>query len=219
MERDTVVEAWASLETQLKQTQRLSDLIVVESLSRRAKTPLKREAAFLWFEVLANLVAVIALGSFAADRAQSLAGICAAILAAALLAINAALIGIAAGISRLDYDIPVVALQARLARLKVRRAVLTAVVLVAAPLFWAPLLVFLIAVAGADPVRVLGVPYILANFAFGVVVAAGALLVARLFVDRLRSSAWVAGVIDALSGSAYREAADYLDTIERYSER
>ncbi|HEY1975128.1 MAG TPA: hypothetical protein VGG89_01115 [Candidatus Baltobacteraceae bacterium] len=218
MERDTVLEAWASFEAQLKRTERLNDLIVVESLSRRAQTPLNRERLFLWVEVGVNILAVIALGSFAADRAPSAAGISAAILGAALLAIDAVLINIAVSLSRLDFESPVVTLQADLARLKARRAALVAGTLIAGPLLWAPLLVLLVALAGIDPVRALGVPYIAANAAFGVLFAIAALSIARTCGDRLRTSGWMAGIIDALSGSAYRDAADYLDTIERYHE-
>jgi len=218
MERDTVLEAWASLEAQLKQTQRLNDLIVVESLGRRAQTPLQRERFLLWLEVGINALAIVALGSFAADRFGSFAGICAAILGAVVLTIDAVLIGIAVSLSRLDLQDPVIALQAELARIKKRRAALVAAALVAGPLLWAPLLVVLVAAAGLDPVSALGVPYIAANFAFGFVVAGAALLIARLFGERLRTSPWISGLIDALSGQAYRQAADYLDTIERYCE-
>lgn len=218
MERDNVLEAWASLEAQLKRTERLNDLIVVESLARKAQTPLRREGFFLWLEIAINALAVVALGSFAADRAGSLAGTCAAILGAAALAFNAVLISIAAGIARLDFENPVVALQTELARLKVRRAALVAVTLSVAPLLWAPLIVVLVGAVGVDPVRALGVPFIAANFAFGALVAGGAFIVARVFGDGLRKAPWMSRAVDAFSGGAYREATDYLDTIERYRE-
>lgn len=218
MERDIVLETWASLEAQLKQTQRLNDSIVVESLGRRAQTPLQRERIFLWLEVAVNVLAIVALGSFAVDRFGSLASACATLLGIALLAMNAILISIAVSLSRMDFDTPLIALQAELARIKKRRVALVGAALVAGPLLWAPLLVVLVAAAGVDPVRALGVPYVAANFVFGVFVAGAALLIARLFGERLRTSRWIAGIIDTLSGQAYRQAADYLDTIERYCE-
>jgi hypothetical protein len=218
MERDNVLEAWASFEAQLKRTERLNDLIVIDSLKRRAQSPLSRERFFLWLEAGINLFAVIVLGSFAGDRLGSVSGMCAVILMAALLALNAVLIGIAVALSRLDFDNPVVSLQTELARLKLRRVALVAVTLSAAPLLWAPLMVVLVTAAGVDPVRALGVPFIAANVAFGAFVAGAALLIARLLGERLRKAPWMAGWVDALSGGAYREAADYLDTIERYRE-
>ena len=218
MERDIALEAWASLEAQLKQTQRSTDLLVLESLARKAQTPLRREAAFLWLEIGTNVLAIVALGSFAYDRWGSAAAMCAAILGAAFIAVNAVLLGIAIALTRFDFEQPIVTLQAEFARLKKRRAALVAAVLAAGPLLWAPLLVVLGAAAGIDPIRALGVPYIAATFAFGAVVAGSALLAARLFGRRLRTLPWMPGVIDVLSGSSYREAADYLDTIERYRE-
>ncbi len=218
MERDHVLEAWTSLEAQLSRTERLNDLIVIESLRGRAQSPLQRERFVLWLEVGINVFAVIVLGSFAGDRLGSLAGICAAILVAALLAFNAVLISIAVTLMRLDFENPVVALQAELARLKLRRAALAAITLAAAPLLWAPLMVALVAAAGADPVRALGVPFIAANVALGAFIAGAALLCVRLFGDRLRHSLRMTRVVDALSGKSYGEAAAFLDTIERYRE-
>jgi hypothetical protein len=128
------------------------------------------------------------------------------------------LIAIALAVTRLDFDDPVVAVQSELARLKMRRAALVAIALVAGPLLWAPLLVVLMAALGVDPVKSLGITYIVANFIFGALVSGAALVCARLFGGRLRSSARMERLIDALSGKAYREAAGYLDTIERYRE-
>ena len=217
MERDDVREAWASFEAQLRRTERLSDLIVVESLSRRARAPLNRERFFLWVEIGLNALAVVFLGSFAFNHAGSAAGVCATILAAALLAVDAVLTSIAVGLSRVDFENSVLQVQAELAGIKARRAALVAATLTAGPLLWTPLLVVLIAVAGADPVRALGIPYIAANAAFGAFVAGGALLVARFFGERLRTSPRMVAVVDGLSGRSYSEAAEYLDTIERYS--
>ncbi|HKE37429.1 MAG TPA: hypothetical protein VKB39_08350 [Candidatus Baltobacteraceae bacterium] len=218
MERDDVFEAWASLEAQLKRTEQLNDLIVVESLSRRAQTPLNRERFFLWFEIGINVLGIVAIASFGADHAGTAAGISAAILGAALIAINAVLTSIAVGLTRLDFENPVLTLQAELARLQTRRAALVTATLAGGPLLWTPLLVFALGLFGIDAVRALGVPYILANVAFGALLAVAAWLAARIFGERLRGSKWCARAVDALSGKSYGEAADYLDTIERYRE-
>lgn len=218
MERDIALEAWASLELQLKATERLNDLAIVESLSRKAQTPLMRERRLVIFEIVANFIVLIALGSFAHDHGASAAGICAGILGATSIAINAVLIGIAFSLRHIDFESPVVALQADLARIKTRRAALTAVVLVASPLLWTPVFIVGLGIFGIDAVGALSIAYIAANVALGLLVAAGAHLIARFFGERLRRSSWTARAVDVLSGREYREAADYLDTIERYRE-
>lgn len=218
MERDTVLEAWASLEAQLKRSQRLNDLIIVESLSRKAQTPLSRERSLIIFEIVVNFVALVALGSFAYDQGPNAGGISATILGAVSIGIDAVLISIAFSLWHIDFESPVVMLQAELARIKTRRAALTGVVLIAAPLLWTPVFIVVLGTLGIDAVRALGIAYIAINLAVGLFVAAGASLIARFFGDRLRRSPWTARVVDALSGQAYREAAAYLDTIERYRE-
>lgn len=218
MERDTVLEAWASLEAQLKRTERLNDLIVVEALSRKAQTPLTRERRLVVFEIAVNFIALVALASFTYDHAGNAAGISAAVLALTLIAIDGVLISIAFALWHIDFESPVVTLQAELARIKTRRAALTGVILIAGPLLWTPIFIVALGIFGIDAVHALGIPYIAANVALGLLVAAGAWLTVRFFGDRLRRSPRTARLVDVLSGQAYREAADYLDTIERYCE-
>jgi hypothetical protein len=64
----------------------------------------------------------------------------------------------------------------------------------------------------------LGAPFIAANAVFGVLVVLFALTAARTFGSRLKKSPWMAVIVDALSGKSYREAANLLNTIERYRE-
>jgi hypothetical protein len=216
MERDDVRDAWDSFEAQLKQSSQLSDLILVESLTSKARTPLTGERRFVLAETAVNSIVLVALGSFAFDHAATAAGICAAILAGALIAIDAVLIGVALALSRIDFDTPVLAVQAELGRIKARRAALTAGILIVSPLLWTPLLVLGLGIFGIDAVSTLGIAYLAANAAFGLLVGAAAWLTVRLFGRHLRTSPWTERAVDALTGRAYREAAEYLDTIERY---
>jgi hypothetical protein len=217
MERDDLHEAWASLETHLRRTERLNDLLVSQSMTQSAQTPLVREKRWLLFEIVVNYIGVIALGSFAVDHfSQTGTALCAAVLAAALIAINVVLIGNVVAIARIDFQEPVLAIQSALERLKMRRARLTAAILLGGPLLWTPLLVVGLALLGIDGVRALGLPYLAVNVAFGATVAIGGWLAARHFGRRFSGSRWARGAIDALSGSSYREAADFLDTIERF---
>jgi hypothetical protein len=108
------------------------------------------------------------------------------------------------------------AVQAELGRIKARRAALTAGILIVSPLLWTPLLVLGLGIFGIDAVSTLGIAYLAANAAFGLLVGAAAWLTVRLFGRHLRTSPWTERAVDALTGRAYREAAEYLDTIERY---
>jgi len=219
MERDDLREVWASLETQLRRVEGLNDMLVTQSLAQRAQTPLVRERRMLWLEIAANAIAVMALGSFAADRAHDPAVlISAGTLAVALLIVNATLLRIAISLRAIDFDEPVLAIQTALEREKMRRARLTAAILLAGPLLWTPLLIVMLALGGVDAMRALGVAYLAVNLAFGLAVAIGGWLAARHFAPRLRGAGWVARAADALSGGSYREAADFLDTIVRFKE-
>lgn len=217
MERDDLREAWEALEAHVSKTEKLNDLLVSQSATRGARTSLDRERRWLTIEVVLNYVAVVALGSFAADHlANAAAAVSAGVLAAYLVVVNVALIGIIAGLAQLDYDEPVLAVQTALERIAMRRGLLVATILVTGPLLWAPLLVFLISLAGLDALRVLGMPYIAANLALGALFAAAGYTVARLLEPHVRGSSWLARFVRALAGQEYREAAQMLDTIERF---
>lgn len=220
MERDNAREAWALLETHLRRTERLNDVLVAQSMEQKTQTRLMGERRFVLFEIALNYAAVVALGAFAFDhRVRIVVLVSAAILAAALVAINVVLIGIAVALSGVDYDEPVLAVQSTLERIKMRRAGLTATVLFASALLWTPLLVVLLSLAGArDTMRILGMPYLAANVVLGVLVVAAAWLSARYFRLRPDGSRWVARAADVLTGNAYRDAQEFLDTIERFRE-
>jgi len=216
MERDDLREAWASLEAHVEKTERLNDLLVAQSMSRKAETSLMSERRTLWLELLLNYAAVVALGSFGASHVHDTAAVVsAAILDAALIAYNAVAIGILIGLHSIDYDEPVVAIQSALQRVKMRRVKLTAVTLLAAPLLWTPLFIVLIALAGGNAMR-LGPAYIVANVTVGITLCAGGLIVARSAAARFSDAGWWKKAVDALSGKTYAQASDFLDTIARF---
>jgi hypothetical protein len=186
-------------------------------MTTRAQSALAREKGWTIVEIAVNYAGVIALASFAVDRiGQPPVAACAGILAAALIAVNLALVRIAVGIARLDYDEPVVAIQARLEEIKMQRARLTATILLVGPLLWLPAFVTLLALGGIDAFHALGAAYLAANAALGVAFAIAGWFGARWFAARYPSARWLRGAIDALSGTSYRQAADFLDTIERF---
>jgi hypothetical protein len=164
-----------------------------------------------------NFIAVVALGSFAYDHAGNVwAASSAAVLGAALIVINATLVGIAVAVRRLDFEQPVLRIQVALERIALGRARLTAAILAAGPLLWTPLSIIGLSMLGVDAARAVGPGYVAANLAVGVFVAFGAWMAARYLGSRLRGSLWTARAIDALSGSRFREAANFLSTAERF---
>ena len=217
MEHDDLHAAWTALESHVRKTEKLNDLLVAQSMTRRAQTALERERRLLIVEIVINYIGIVALGSFAADHLANIAtAVSAGVLAAYLIVVNVVLIGITVALGRIDYDEPVLAVQAALERIAMRRARLVGTILMTGPLLWAPLFVLFVSLTGADPLQVLGTPYIAANLAFGALFAAAVYLAARLLQSRLRGSRWLAKAIDAITGGAYREASDSLDTIERF---
>ena len=219
MERDDLIEAWASLEAHLKRTQKLNDAFVAQSMTNRAQTALARERRWLVVEIVVNYVAIIALGSFAASHyAQAAAFVSTCVLDAALIAINVVLINIATAIGRLDYEEPIVAIQSTLERIKMRRVWLTGAIFATGPLLWTALTIVMLAAAGVDAIGTLGIAYVAANVLFGIVVCAAAWAFARTIGPRVARTGWARTLVDALSGSEYRRAADVLDTIERFQE-
>ena len=218
MERDELDAAWLSLEQHLRRTERLNDLLVAQSMTGRAQSALVTEKRWIVTEVVLNYAGVVALGSFAASHAAHASiAVCAGILAAALIAVNIGLIRIAVAIAGLDYDEPVVAIQSALERIRMQRARLTAAILFTAPLLWLPMLGATLGLLGIDAFRVLTPAYLAANAAFGVAVAIAGWFAARKLDTRNATNRWVRVMLDALSGTSYREASQSLDTIERFA--
>jgi hypothetical protein len=217
MERDEVKEAWSRCEAYLKRSEALNQLIVANSLARRVRSRLAREQRMLGIEITANFVAIVMLGAIGFGRGGTLSlAIASAVLGAALIAVNIALIAVAVALKRIDFDKPVVTIQAGLERIKIGRAGITAGVLLAAPLLWTPLLVVSFGLFGSDATKVLGVPYLAANLAAGGAIAVAGWISARRIKQGTIASKWLARAVEALSGESYREAAAFLDSIERF---
>ncbi|HZZ64353.1 MAG TPA: hypothetical protein VFE17_02555 [Candidatus Baltobacteraceae bacterium] len=220
MESPDLREAWAALETHLAHTERLNDLLVAQSMTARAKAPLAREQRLLGLEIVLNYIALIAIGSFAADNfSHRVVFLSAVILGVALIVANVVTIGILVGIRSIDFDEPVVAIQSVLERMKMRRSALVAAELLTAPLLWTPLLVVALTLMHVDAVRVLGVPYLAANVAVTAAIAAGVWMAAHLLARREGGSRWMTRAADILSGRSYRDSSDFLDTIDRFQSR
>jgi hypothetical protein len=171
------------------------------------------------FELAANAVAIVLLGSFAADYIREprffIPALVLGIYAVALLATNVAQ---AVRINAVDYDEPVIAIQTQLERLKAERAIIVKWTLLVAPLMWVPLLVVVLRAFGIDAYAALGTPYLGANALFGIGVIAVASWFSMRYSDRLRRSGLLRSVADILAGRSLADAVTSLETIRRFEE-
>src|SRR6266850_4836054 len=142
MELDDLKTRWEEQNRKMEAGLRLNSRLLKQAVLGRAETSLRRLSRLLVFELIANGVAVLWLGSFLADHANEprfalpaaglLAG-CAVLLVAGIRQI--------AAVSSVDYAAPIVAIQRRLESLRVERIRAAKWTLMLAPLAWTPLLI------------------------------------------------------------------------------
>lgn len=118
---------------------------------------------------------------------------------------------------QVDFGAPIVEIQRRIEALRVSMIRTTLWTFVLAPLLWPPLLIVgLEALLGIDAYTALGVTYLAANLAFGLAVIAIALLVSRLFADRISGSPFVKRLMRDLAGTNLAAAQGFLDSLSRF---
>lgn len=194
MELDALKAAWREHERKLDASVALN-LHVARALELdRTRKAVRRAAALPLFELVCDAILVLLFGSFVGDHWREAAmlapGLVLFVAAVALVAVGVRQLVLAAGI---DYDAPVVAIQRDVERLAALRLAKTRAILLAVPLAW-PLLLIVGAkgLVGIDAYAAFGVPFVAAQFAFGVValvalVAIGRRLESRAFWRRLRN--------------------------------
>lgn len=205
---DELRSAWQAL----AKTERLNLALLQSAAMGDARSVLAREGRRFAAEISLNVAGVVLLGWYAASASSAWlmgsAGCCMAFL----IALNIALIKHRLALRCVDFNEPVVAVQTQLARLERRSAALVAVVLAAAPLIWVPASVVLASLIGVDLVHG-ALSWLIANLAFGVGALGAAILGARYLQHTGRQSA----IVRVLSGTAYRDAAQHVDDLLRYT--
>lgn len=218
MELEDLRQAWEAHGSKVEAGSRLNRRSLDQTISAKAQTATRRLSRLLWIELLANLVAVVWLGSFVADN------VTVARYAIPAVALDVLVIGLLiAGcrqlfaISQIDYGQPVVVIQKRLESLRAERIRAIMLTLVVGPLAWIPLLI--VALKGlfdVDAYATFSSAWLIANVAFGLLVVALALWVSRRYAGRVTKSAALRWLMDNLAGRDLRNAIAFLHSLAQF---
>ena len=220
MDSDDLSAAWRRYDVRLDEIVRTNALIFRRSSLAGTRTALGRLRRTLWYELVMAVLAVLLVGAFTADHVRETpVAVAATVLYLYTLAILAWTIVQLVTLGRIDFDRPVMTIARAVEQLELIRARQSMWTLVLAPLMWAPLaLVATRALIGLDPIAVFGIPWIVANVAFGIAVLALAVWLARHYGRGPNAAAWLRRFSDTLSGSAVRTAAAELETLLHYED-
>ena len=194
------------------------DVKLDDLLLDRARTKFARVTRNLSLESFVAAIAVVFLGGYAADHVQLpvifAATVVLDIFALAVLISNVVPLAMLAG---LDYDRPVLEIARAFDRVRLIRVRSTMWTLFIAPLIWPALfIVAMSALFGVDASSAYGATWLLANLAFGIVVLALGIVLARRYDARHTPSA-PNPVFEALSGKSLRDASKQIAELERYA--
>ncbi|HEV2643905.1 MAG TPA: hypothetical protein VGT98_14410, partial [Candidatus Elarobacter sp.] len=165
MEFEDFKQLWNEYDRKLEASLRLNTLLLQQANLGPVKGSMRTVVRGLVVELIANMIAVLLIGSFAADHAAEtrflipsvVLGIYAILLVAESIRQMVAIHGI-------DYDETVVAIAKKLERLRIKRITIVKWTLLTAPLLWVPLLVVgLRGLFGIDAYDALGAGYLTAN--------------------------------------------------------
>ncbi len=185
----------------------------------KAAGALTRLARGIWLEVVIDFVALLAIGSFAADHAREVRFFVPAVaLGAYAVAIIAGAVAQLVAIHDITYDEPVVAIARRLEQLKLRRIRSTLRILLFAPLMWVPLFVVALQAFFGVDVYAAGWEWLCANLLFGLAVIPLAVAISRRYGSKLARIAPLRGLTDDIAGRSLVAAQDHLDAIRRFEE-
>jgi hypothetical protein len=220
MELEEFKAIWQSNETQFERTLRLNAELIEERRLCESGRPLRRLTAAVSLEAGFNLVAVLLIGSFAADHVREPRFFVPALLLGAYaIAIFAANVRQIVDLRAIDFAQPVVTIARRLEKLRLHRIRTTLATLLFAPLMWAPLaIVATRGFFGIDLYAVAGPRWLTANGLFGLAVIPAAIFVARRFGPRLRESSLGRALADEIAGRSLAAALDDLAAIGRFAE-
>ncbi len=218
MEFDELKTLWKETDRRLSALEpalRLNLRLARAGTLDQTRSKLRFVRLVLWYEVGFGVLAVLLVGSYLFDHL----GTVRFALPAAALHLGAILtLGFAArqlvALGQIDYAGPVVAIQRRLAELRVVRARSNRWLLLSAPLLWALLIVVVPhGLVGLDVYRSFGLPWVAGNFVFGLAILGAAAWVTRRFPASSRSSAFLRWLGDDLTGRKVAVASGFLDDV------
>ncbi len=221
MNLDELGNQWTALDQKLEFAIRLNTRQLRESAMSKSRTALESLSRGIVIELLINVVAIGALGSFMVNHVGDWR-----FLAPALV-LNAAAIGLVAfggyqlrALARVDFGAPVVAVQRQLGTLKRQRIRAVQWTLLLAPLFWTPLLIVgLNGLLGVDAYAVLPAGFLVANALVGVAAIPLLLWTSRRFARRFEHASWMQRLMDDLAGRSLARATLSLDSVARFEQR
>jgi hypothetical protein len=217
VELDDLKTQWERLDGRLDASVRLNRRALQGRVLDRAATAVGRLGWALAVELALDVVAVLLTGSFLGDHLREARFLVPAVALHAFVIAHIVILGRQiAATRRIDFAAPLVVIQKRVAALGVARARTTLATLVLAPLLWTPLFVVALKAFGVDAYAVLGIPYLAANVAVGVLVLAAAIVVSRRHGDCTTGRPILATVMRSLSGVSLRSATAHLDAVARF---
>lgn len=217
MEIEELRRLWAESNRGLEANLRLNTALLTQENLRKAGARLRWLALEIAVELVADAIAVVAIGFFIGAHLHEPRFLA----PAALLDLYAIAIVIAqarqlAEIDGVDYGEPVVQTQSKLEGLRLRRVRTTLAILLFAPLMWVPMLIVVLrGIFGIDAYAA-GSAWLAANALFGVAVIPVAFLFARRFGGRFARSTWMRGFADTIAGRSLVSVMDSLAAIRRF---
>lgn len=202
MNLDDLQTHWADYDRKLDLSLRLNTRLVRESILQKAGSSLRRLSLLVAIEIAINFVAVVWLGSFAADYYRS-----PELLVPAIILDIVAIVLLATGIRQvialrtIDYSEPVLAIQKRVETLRIERLRITKWILILAPLLWIPLLIVTFqGLLGVNVLDVFDWQWITANVILGLVVIPVMIFVCERYADRLQHSPVMQRLMNDVAG-------------------
>ncbi len=218
MELDDLKQNWKQRDQQLDSVLKFHVKLLRDSRLGKAQGALRRLAILLSAGLVVDLVVLGASGSFLWTHAAQPRFLFIGLL------IHACAIGLAAsslyqliGIARLDYAAPVVRIQERLSTLRIARIRTWKWTLLLAPLLWLPILIALMqGFLDVDLFQHAALPWLVANFLFGVLVVAAGVWAGRKYSHRWHDANWWQKLLRDLAGSNLTVACDQLHEMQAY---
>lgn len=172
MDLEDLQQRWQEQDRKLDASLRLNQRLWHTLETQRASGALDRWSRLIVFELVAGLIAVVALGAYLGDRVGVVrfAVPAATLLAGAVALVTASAMQVARA-RAIDFAAPVVAIQTELESVRLLRLRTTKWIVLLSTLAWTPLhIVALDALFGVDVYALLGARWIAANLAAGIAV-------------------------------------------------
>lgn len=216
MEIEEIKELWNERNRQLEASLRLNTALLTELKLRKSGSRLGWLTLGIAIELILNVAAVVLIGAFIAANLHELRFLAPAVLLDAYaIAIVVAQGRQLAEIAGVDYDAPVVAIQAKLEGFRAARIRTTLATLLFAPLMWVPLLIVGTRALGID-IYAAGWAWLASNAIFGIAVIPVAVAVARRYGERLARTTPMRALADAIAGRSLTMTLESLAAIRRF---